>query len=79
MEKWGEYIKIKRFKAKLTQEELAQKIGISRPSLSRLENDNENRPTVKVISGLSKAFGLAEKEVVQEVYGIGSSLKLRGY
>ena len=45
----GLNIKIARIKSKISQEFLAEKIGVSRETISMIENGNQNASVLKVI------------------------------
>ncbi len=45
----GLNIKIARLKAKISQEQLAEKIGVSRETISMIENGNQNTSVVKIL------------------------------
>ena len=45
----GLNIKIARLNANLSQEQLAEKIGVSRETISMLENGNQNTSVVKIL------------------------------
>lgn len=50
-------IKVLRAQHKLTQEELAKRIGISRPALSDIEN-NKVIPNGKIVIRIANIFGI---------------------
>lgn len=45
----GLNIKFARLKAKISQEELAEKIGVSRETISMIENGNQNTSVIKIL------------------------------
>lgn len=45
----GFNIKFARLKAKISQEMLAEKIGVSRETISMIENGNQNTSVIKVL------------------------------
>ena len=45
----GLNIKIARLKAKISQEQLAEKIGVSRETISMIENGNQNTSVIKIL------------------------------
>lgn len=45
----GLNIKFARLKAKISQEMLAEKIGVSRETISMIENGNQNTSVIKVL------------------------------
>lgn len=57
MRKFGDFIKNKRLD-KMTQRELARKIGIGYPYLSKLENNIEPPPSEEVLLNLSKVLNI---------------------
>jgi putative transcriptional regulator len=58
-------IKEEREKAKLTQEELAEKVGITRAYLSQLEN-NHKEPSIKLLTQIAKALNISIKKLICE-------------
>jgi len=73
-------IKVLRAQNNLTQEELAQKIGISRQALSNIEN-NKVQPSGKVVIKIANIFGMPaeqiffEEDVMHEEYNGMADLK----
>lgn len=59
----GEEIKKARLKARLTQEELAFRAGVSRQYISLLELD-EKSPTVDLLIRVCKAMGASAGKIV---------------
>ena len=51
----GHKIKLKRLKLELSQEELAEKVGIDQSDLSKIEKGNAN-PSIKTISRIAKGL-----------------------
>lgn len=60
-------IKILRAKAKLTQEELASKLGVSRQSVAKWEN-RESVPDIFNCSELAKVFGISVDNLLNFSY-----------
>ena len=58
-------IKVLRAQNNLTQEELAQKIGISRQALSNIEN-NKVQPSGKVVIKIANIFGIPAEQIFFE-------------
>ncbi|WP_352404475.1 helix-turn-helix transcriptional regulator [Sporanaerobacter acetigenes] len=58
-------IKVLRAKHELTQEQLAKKIGISRPALSDIEN-NKVMPSGKIVIRLANVFGIPAEQIFFE-------------
>lgn len=58
-------IKVLRAKHNMTQEELAKKIGISRPSLSDIEN-GKVIPSGKIVIRLANVFGIPAEQIFFE-------------
>lgn len=61
----GTKIKELRESRRWTQEELAKKIGKSRVYITRLENDEYRSPGSDVIAGLSLAFNISERTLLE--------------
>ncbi len=59
-------IKEYRLLNKLTQEELAEKLGISWRHLQRLEHNEENT-TVKTLKKIVKVLNIPDKEVIKYI------------
>ncbi len=55
----GEAVLYYRRRANLTQEELAEQIGVSRVALSKIERNETKRPSEEVLYGLENALGLS--------------------
>ena len=56
-------IKELRINARLTQEELADMVGISRIYLSELENGRKTNPSTKLLKKLTKVLGVSMAEL----------------
>ena len=52
-----------RLRAKLTQEELADRSGVDQTTISRLETDADPNPTRRTIERLAKALGIAPSKL----------------
>ena len=68
----GNIIKQKRFKASMTQEQLAEKLGISPQSVSKWENEI-SMPDIALLPEIAKVFGVS----VDELFGLNENEKLR--
>ena len=73
MIKIGEIIKTKRKEKKLTQEELAGILGISKAAISKWEND-ECYPDITLLPQIAKTFGISIDELFD--YQKDSSIKV---
>ena len=62
------FVMIKEYRLlnKLTQEELAEKLGISWRHLQRLEHNEENT-TVKTLKKIVKVLNIPDKEVIKYI------------
>ena len=68
----GSVIKKLRFRASMTQEQLAEKLGISPQSVSKWENDI-SMPDISLLPEIAEIFGVS----VDELFGLNESEKLR--
>lgn len=68
----GNVIKKMRFKASMTQEQLAEKLGISPQSVSKWEN-NVSLPDIGLLPSIAEVFGVS----VDELFGLNKGEKLR--
>lgn len=68
----GNVIKKMRFKASMTQEQLAEKLGISPQSVSKWEN-NVSMPDIGLLPSIAEVFGVS----VDELFGLNKGEKLR--
>ncbi len=68
----GNVIKKMRFRASLTQEQLAEKLGVSPQSVSKWEN-GISMPDISLLPGIAEIFGVT----VDELFGLNESEKLR--
>ena len=68
----GNIIKNMRFKASMTQEQLAERLGISAQSVSKWEN-NISMPDITLLPDIAEIFGVS----VDELFGLNESEKLR--
>ena len=57
-------IRTLRMKSKLTAEQLAQKSGVTRATIAKIEGGDGN-PTLDTIQALSSAFGLSSSELIR--------------
>jgi len=62
----GMNIKIARLKAKISQEFLAEKIGVSRETISMIENGNQNTSALNIID-IIRILGASYEEIFKEV------------
>ncbi len=62
--KLGEIIKQRRLEKKMTQTELASKIGVSKEAISKLERNLRNGIYQKNIQKIADALGIPTKDVV---------------
>lgn len=58
MEKLGNEIKTRREKKAITQEELAEKVNITRQTLARLENGETPNPGINTITKIAVVLGI---------------------
>ena len=56
-------IRLERLKRKLTQEQLAEKADLSRPSIGKIERA-EVSPTIDTIERIAKVFGMSFLDLV---------------
>ena len=68
----GTVIKQLRFRASMTQEQLAEKLGISPQSVSKWENEI-SMPDISLLPTIAEIFGVS----VDELFGLNESEKLR--
>ena len=68
----GNVIKKMRFKASMTQEQLAEELGISPQSVSKWEN-NVSLPDIGLLPSIAEVFGVS----VDELFGLNKGEKLR--
>lgn len=68
----GIVIKKMRFRASMTQEQLAEKLGISPQSVSKWENDI-SMPDIALLPEIAEIFGVS----VDELFGLNESEKIR--
>ncbi|WP_429048948.1 helix-turn-helix domain-containing protein [Aeromonas hydrophila] len=60
----GDNIKRIRRKAGMNQQELAERCGISKSQLSRLESGDQDNPLIKTIIPIATALGVSLDEIV---------------
>jgi len=75
---FGEKLKAERNKKGWTQDELAEKLFVSRQSVSKWEN-GLNYPSIEIIIRISDLFGLTIDELLMIIAGIGSSMLKEQY
>ena len=61
-----------RFELNLTQQEFADRIGISRPSLSNYEKGTR-MPSMTVVQKICKEFNVSLSDIIDQDYSISSS------
>lgn len=66
---WGSYIKKLRKEAHLIQEQLGDKIGVSRQMIGKIENGHVPRPKPEYITNLAAALGKSPHEIAAPIYG----------
>ncbi len=54
---FGEFIKTKRKEKNLTQDDLAKRVGISRPTLSKLENNKFSEISIVTLDKILNELG----------------------
>lgn len=62
---FGQNLKRIRKDMKLTQQELADELKISRSYLSDIENGNKN-PSIKTVTGLAKCLGISVTKLIND-------------
>lgn len=62
---YGKNIERARKKANMTQEAVAERIGVSRVMISRIEN-NTRDPSVKLLVAIAKLFGCTVDELIAD-------------
>lgn len=62
---FGEKVKAVRTKAGLTQEQFAQRLGVTRQAVSNWEN-GRNLPDIEVVIAMSRTFGVSLDELILE-------------
>ncbi len=60
---FGEKVKAVRTKAGLTQEQFAQRLGVTRQAVSNWEN-GRNLPDIEVVIAMSRTFGVSLDELI---------------
>ena len=61
--KYGQVLKNQRKLAKLTQKQLAEKIGVSQQAISFIEND-VNEPRIGICVALADFYGISVDELI---------------
>ncbi len=74
MKNFGDYLRQVR-KGKMTQRELASKIGVGYPYISKIENNIESPPSDKVLIKLAEALGIDTDEVYIKARKIPEDIK----
>jgi len=64
----GEALKVHRTRCKMTQEFVAETLGVSRQAVSKWENGTSDPSTSNLIA-LAKLFGISAEELLKEVEG----------
>lgn len=74
--KLGNRIKEKRLALKLTQNQVANKLYISRQTLSNWEN-NKTLPDIQSLISLSDLYGLSLDDLIKEDSGLQKNIKIK--
>jgi len=64
----GEVLKALRMQRKMTQEFVAETLGVSRQAVSKWENGSSDPSTANLLA-LAKLFGVSAEELLREVQG----------
>ena len=70
---FGEEIRRLRERANLSQEELAERLSVSRPYVSKLELGKVGRPGKKILTGLEAVLGLSRNRAHELIGAIPDS------
>ena len=62
----GKYISLKRKQKNMTQEQLAEKLGVSNKTISKWENGTSD-PSTSNLFALAKLYGISVEELLKEV------------
>lgn len=62
----GEILKQHRTRCKVTQEFVAETIGVSRQAVSKWENGNSD-PSISNLIALAKLYGISAEDLLKEV------------
>ena len=74
----GEVIRQRRQEKQLTQDQVAPRVGISKPYLSNIENDKvKNPPSDKVVKRLERALGFTTGELMRMAHTIRTPTDVR--
>jgi XRE family transcriptional regulator, regulator of sulfur utilization len=60
----GDHIRITRGRAGLSQQELAERSGISKAQISRLEAGSQDNPGIKTLIPIASALGVSLEELI---------------
>lgn len=63
MRKYGQILMIERKSRKISQEELASKIGITQAGYSHIEND-KHIPSIEIIERIADFYGISIDELI---------------
>ena len=63
----GENIKRYRLKAKITQKELAKKIGVTHYWVCKLEKGKQNNTTINLLIAISEEFKIDLNELTKQI------------
>jgi transcriptional regulator with XRE-family HTH domain len=62
----GENIKKYRNKLGMTQDDLVRKSGVKHTTLTKIEGDFVQKPSVQVIAKIAKALGVSIEELIKQ-------------
>lgn len=68
----GEAVRMYRERADLSQEELAEKISVSRATISLIERNETKRPSPKVLEGFERTIGLSRQYAYELIGRFGN-------
>ena len=75
MENWGYEIRILREEERLSQQEVADIVGVSRRYIGRIEKGDYKNPQLQWFEGFSRAFNISVDTLKQIAYGMSSKDK----
>ena len=67
MQKYGQILKLERLSRKISQEKLAQAIGVTQQAISLYEKDI-HEPTIGVIERIADFYGISIDELIGRDY-----------
>ena len=74
---FGRFIRRQREKREMTLTELARRVDVSIPYLSRIERERENPPSDRLMEALARALGLATDDVFAAARRLPPDLRAR--